>query len=195
MTTYVTIPNSDIDQDSPVTQPLMTALRDNPIAITEGAASAPRIVGKAATKFADMPVLTVSAADTQNIIYGVTSTLGTTATTSTSYVTARTITFDAVAKHTGTARFKASHRTTGSFGNTSSLRLLKNGSSVATWTTTSTSFVTRSVDVSFTSGDTFVWQHLTSSSSQTSYVSSSTYITANKAYIAIPLYIDSSEGI
>lgn len=44
MTTYTAIPNADIDQDSPVTQPLMTALRDNPIAITEGAIGAPRIV-------------------------------------------------------------------------------------------------------------------------------------------------------
>lgn len=42
MTTYVAIPNGDIDQDSPGTQPLFTALRDNPIAITEGAAGAPR---------------------------------------------------------------------------------------------------------------------------------------------------------
>ena len=44
MTTYTSIPNADIDQDSPVTQTLMTALRDNPIAITEGASGAPRIV-------------------------------------------------------------------------------------------------------------------------------------------------------
>lgn len=43
MTTYTTIPNSDVDQDSPVTQPLMTALRDNPIAIVEGATGAPRM--------------------------------------------------------------------------------------------------------------------------------------------------------
>ena len=41
MTTYTTIPDTDIDQDSPVTQPLMTALRDNPIAIAEGASDAP----------------------------------------------------------------------------------------------------------------------------------------------------------
>lgn len=37
MTTYTAIPNSDIDRDSPITEPLMTLLRDNPIAITEGA--------------------------------------------------------------------------------------------------------------------------------------------------------------
>jgi len=46
MTTYVPIPNGDIDQDSPITQPLMTALRDNPIAIAEDDASAPKIKRK-----------------------------------------------------------------------------------------------------------------------------------------------------
>ena len=43
MTTYSTITDGQIDQDSPITQPLMTALRDNPIAIAEGAAGAPKI--------------------------------------------------------------------------------------------------------------------------------------------------------
>lgn len=43
MTTYSTIADGQVDQDSPITQPLMTALRDNPIAIAEGAAGAPKI--------------------------------------------------------------------------------------------------------------------------------------------------------
>jgi hypothetical protein len=43
MTTYAAIANGDIDQDSAITQPLMTALRDNPIALAEGASGAPRI--------------------------------------------------------------------------------------------------------------------------------------------------------
>jgi hypothetical protein len=47
MTTYTAIPNSDIDRDSPITEPLMTLLRDNPIAITEGAVGAPRILSPA----------------------------------------------------------------------------------------------------------------------------------------------------
>lgn len=47
MTTYTTISNNAVDQDSPVTQTLMTALRDNPIAITEGASGAPRIADDA----------------------------------------------------------------------------------------------------------------------------------------------------
>ena len=47
MTTYTAIPNSDIDRDSPITEPLMTLLRDNPIAISEGATDAPRILSPA----------------------------------------------------------------------------------------------------------------------------------------------------
>lgn len=44
MTTYTAIADTEIDQDSPVTETLMTKLRNNPIAITEGASGAPRIV-------------------------------------------------------------------------------------------------------------------------------------------------------
>lgn len=43
MTTYTAIPNTDIDVDSPVTTDLMTKVRDNPIAISEGASGAPKI--------------------------------------------------------------------------------------------------------------------------------------------------------
>lgn len=47
MTTYTAIPNGDVDVDSPITTSLMQALRDNPLAIQEGDASAPRIEPKA----------------------------------------------------------------------------------------------------------------------------------------------------
>ena len=47
MTIYTAVINADIDADSPVTTGLMTKLRDNPIAITEGATGAPRIVNAA----------------------------------------------------------------------------------------------------------------------------------------------------
>lgn len=43
MTDYTTIADTEIDQDSPITQPLLTSLRDNPIAITEGSSGAPKI--------------------------------------------------------------------------------------------------------------------------------------------------------
>ena len=41
MTTYTTIPNSDIDADSPVTTTLMQAYRDNTAATAEGSTDAP----------------------------------------------------------------------------------------------------------------------------------------------------------
>lgn len=47
MTTYTTIADSDIDPESPGTTTLFTRLRDNPIAITEGAAGAPSIANAA----------------------------------------------------------------------------------------------------------------------------------------------------
>lgn len=43
MTAYTTITNGQIDADSPIDEALMTALRDNPIAITEGSSGAPKI--------------------------------------------------------------------------------------------------------------------------------------------------------
>ena len=41
MATYNSITHSDIDVDSPIKTELMTWLRDNPTAITEGATGAP----------------------------------------------------------------------------------------------------------------------------------------------------------
>jgi hypothetical protein len=43
MADWTTISNSEVDGDSPITESLMTALRDNPQAIAEGATGAPRI--------------------------------------------------------------------------------------------------------------------------------------------------------
>jgi hypothetical protein len=47
MTTYTTIPDSDVDVDSPVTEELVTALRNNPLAIQEGDATAPKLAFQA----------------------------------------------------------------------------------------------------------------------------------------------------
>jgi hypothetical protein len=43
MATFTTIPDTDLDADSPITENLMLALRDNPLAIAQGDASAPRV--------------------------------------------------------------------------------------------------------------------------------------------------------
>jgi hypothetical protein len=44
MTSYVAVANGEIDADSPITADLMTKLRDNPIALSEGAAGAPKVM-------------------------------------------------------------------------------------------------------------------------------------------------------
>lgn len=44
MTTYTAITDAEIDQDSPITQTLMTKYRDNLIAVLEGDPSAPSIL-------------------------------------------------------------------------------------------------------------------------------------------------------
>lgn len=43
MADYIAQPDTAVDPDAPVTSDLMYALRDNPIAIAEGAAGAPRV--------------------------------------------------------------------------------------------------------------------------------------------------------
>lgn len=43
MTSYISIANSEVDPDSPITADLMTKLRDNPIAISEGSSGAPKV--------------------------------------------------------------------------------------------------------------------------------------------------------
>lgn len=64
MTTYTAIPNTDIDVDSPLTTSLFVALRDNPIALAEGDASAPRIEPKAISNITARAIFT--AVDTFN---------------------------------------------------------------------------------------------------------------------------------
>jgi hypothetical protein len=43
MADWTDILNSEVDTDSPITEALMTALRDNPVAIAEGASGAPQM--------------------------------------------------------------------------------------------------------------------------------------------------------
>ena len=47
MTDWTTIADTQLDPKAPVTSELMTAMRDNPIAIAEGASGAPRIEASA----------------------------------------------------------------------------------------------------------------------------------------------------
>lgn len=46
MVDYVTITDAQVDPEAPITSELMTALRDNPIAIAEGAPGAPTVAAR-----------------------------------------------------------------------------------------------------------------------------------------------------
>lgn len=43
MADYITITDAQVDPEAPITSELMSALRDNPTAITEGATGAPKV--------------------------------------------------------------------------------------------------------------------------------------------------------
>jgi len=51
MTSYITITDAETDPEAPLTSELAKKWRDNPIAITEGATGAPKIVSKAMDLF------------------------------------------------------------------------------------------------------------------------------------------------
>lgn len=162
MPTYTSIPDTQIEPEAPVTSELMTLLRDNPLAIREGDPTAPKILGLAAATNDEVEVLTVTAADTYEL--GVTNdtTVGNLQHNSTSYQVARTIDIVAV---TGTVRFYASHRVISAGDST--LRVSKNGTAVASWSTGSTSYVERSSDISVVPGDQITWEHRTNNAANT----------------------------
>lgn len=191
MTDWTTITDSQVDPKAPVTSELMTALRDNPSALAEGATGAPRIVGLAAATIDEMPVLTVSAADTYDLGLATDFTSGTTTTTSTSYVTAATIDITGA---TGSARFTAGHYISGSDPSTSTLRLMRNGTQVASWSTSLTSPQLRSVDSSIAVGDEFIWEHRNSSGITDRVSIAVAYApTATDGYADAPLLIKASD--
>ena len=172
MADWTNIANTALQPGAPVRSIDGVALRDNPIAIAEGAAGAPRIVNAAITnrtirgiklmRIQEAPVVSVNAGDNSAAL-GVTIVTGTTSTVSTNFVTARTVTID---KYTGSLRFGFTHcggSGTGGDGTTlssrSEARILKNGSVLATWTSGFSSCSNRSIDVSITTGDVITIQH------------------------------------
>lgn len=154
MTTYTTIPDADIDQDSPVTQPLMTALRDNPIAIAEGAAGAPRIATAA---------LKAPTAGTAHIIMRLQESANTTGSPTAYHPTQAHNRYD-WAGHLGATCLVAGTITCyfqhSSGSGTAYARILKNGVQLAEWTAPGFpgTYIARQLDVSVAVGDSIVFQ-------------------------------------
>lgn len=79
MATYRTISDTEVAVDAPITQPLMQALKDNPVAITEGAEGAPRITAAGLSNvevgnfylFGDITPVQTAGADVESLTYTV----------------------------------------------------------------------------------------------------------------------------
>lgn len=193
MTSYIVITDPETDPDAPLTSELAKKWRDNPIAAFEGdptaVAAKVTLRGEAvATVATGLPVLNVSPADTYTLIEdpraGLTAVAGVTGTSSTTDVVARTYTFTGFL---GTVRFKASHDS--NEGATSALTLFKVGFGVLqTWSTTSSSPVSRVHDGFVAPGDVYEWRHRKSSGGAGSSQVSDFSVTANRRFVDTPVY-------
>jgi hypothetical protein len=190
MTTFTTIPNSSLEPGKPIRSIDGLALRDNPLAIIEGDATAPRIIGKAIKRIQDMPVLTVSAADTYDISNGSTPLSLLTTTTGTTYVVAFRYT---ITTYTGSIRLKASHGTDGTGGLTAYLALYKNNVLIQQYTTSSDLLVQRTNDVSCSPGDVFEWRIRLDFAGYTGYFRRDAQ-TASNGYATRAAYISQTDS-
>jgi hypothetical protein len=188
--TYTPILNAEVDAESPVTDLLLTRLRDNPIAIANGNAGAPRVYGLAlvpdSKAVADGKVLTVSASDAYRLTVGLTRVFGFSAHGTGAEVAAVTITPIFV---DGVIRFKASHFTS-SPGQTAVISFFKNGVFVSSFTTSSTSPVARTIDSAVAVNDVFEWRHRASFGTSNVSLTSET---ASDAYSRIGALVKQSD--
>lgn len=195
MADWTTIPDSSIEPGKPIRSIDGLALRDNPIAISEGAAGAPRIIGNAAKRIEEFAVLTVTAADTYSASVGSNPEPLATATNSTVNVVAYRYTID---KYTGSLRFKISQYCSyeSEFGQTSlsTLQAYKNGVLLATYTYQSTAPITRTLDISIVPGDVIEWRHNTNGGGGVTVYATGAQILGSNGYTTRPLYIAYSDA-
>jgi hypothetical protein len=190
MANWTTLPDAALEPGKPIRSIDGLALRDNPVAIAEGAAGAPRIVGFTAKRLNDYPVLTVSAANTFSALTGITVVTGTTSTTSTSNVVAFTETINL---YTGSLRFGFTQQ---GGSNSNQIQIIsevyKNNILVQSFSATVSAGVTgtvvRSVDISVVPNDVIEIRHRQSLNG-TSIISAVT-VNGSNGYTTRPLYID-----
>lgn len=154
MADWTTITDSQVDPNAPVTSELMSALRDNPVAIAEGASGAPKITTAA---------LLGSTAGTANLIMRLQEAVR--AASANSYFDVGFHNRYSESGHLGvtclvpgTITAYLEHAQV-AVGLTSFVRVLKNGALVQEWSTTSAAYQVRQVNVSVAAGDVIIFQH------------------------------------
>ena len=154
MADYIGITEAQSNPFAPLTSELVKQLRDNPIAIAEGAAGAPRI--------RTLAMQSPSVGD-DHIIMRLQE--GDQIRTDTSYPDTGLHNRANAGGHlgfttlvSGVVRCYVEHRRGSGPSGSVDVRVLKNGSQIQAWTTSSTSYQTRIVDVSVEVGDVVIFQ-------------------------------------
>ena len=191
MADWTNIANTALQPGAPVRSIDGVALRDNPIAIAEGAAGAPRIAGQTGPAVQTNGIFDGAVTNAKIANSAVTNNKLQPPTAGTNFLIRRLQESDAVTTsvdYADTGRYSGwsigSHlgvtvlvagtitaylqhrRRVG--GGTSFVRVVRNGSQVAQWSTTSTSFQTRQVNISVAVGDVIVFQQRVSAEGNTS---------------------------
>ena len=198
MADWTNLPNAAVGVGGLPSGTTVTALRDNPVAIAQGAAGAPRLYGLAAvpdSKRTELDVLLLTASDAATLgSLHYSGNFSSLTTSSSTFQSAGTITSVLM---TGSIRLQATQQATptNDLNNTCEIRLLKNGSVVQTFSLTAqagtgTNSRTRNVDVSVAIGDTFEWRVRRTSSSGSSSILNQ-LVRANDGYtrIGIPIKV------
>ena len=201
MADWTNLPNQAVGVGGLPSGTTVTALRDNPIAIAEGAAGAPRANGKMAAtllEYATSNPLTGLLAGNLFLDPGLFDdyTFSDTNTSSSSFQSAGSC--EITSRATGTMRFRATQNARqlaiGSVG--SVIRLLKNSVVVETFSLSPPSegerTQTRFVDVSAAVGDVFEWEVRRTGSSATISITDIS-VTADDTYTTQPLQLKVSE--
>ena len=175
MATYTAIPNTDIETDKPIRAVTGRALRDNPTAIAEGAAGAPRVQTAGIQNSAITEDKISNGAVTGQKIQSPTSGTGTlvfrlqesaVTRSSSGFLDTQLNNRADAAAHigvnclvSGVITAQLQHRSVSGGTDNSIVRILRNGSVLNSWSTTSTSFQTRQINVSVSVGDSIIFQN------------------------------------
>jgi hypothetical protein len=143
MADYTTITDAQVDPEAPITSELMSALRDNPIAIAEGAVGAPRIVADTFNGAVAGSTLLFSALGT-NVTFS-------SGALSPNFIDVPGARFRAVTS--GTVRVSFEYAASPSTGQNVTVQVTKNGTSVFSQSKTTATYTTHTVDVSYVAGD------------------------------------------
>ena len=160
MSDWTEIPDETFDTDNPVLGSTHLSIFKNFKALADGAAGAPKVQ----TKALEGPV-----AGNAHVIHNLQ--LGAVSTTLTGFPPTQANRLASAEQHVGvlclvdgSIRCTAQHRSVDGGTRRSRLRILRNGTQLIEWTTTSTSFQSRQLDVTVSAGDIVVFQHRSSSS-------------------------------